>query len=218
MKVRSDFVSNSSSSSYICVSDFDSKEFLKKLQTPVWPDKPGEDTFISSSTALLICDCVFTVGYLNGGYCVYNEDLKTYFDDNGRLKSNLKYDYVIQNIRHASSNTELGSYHCSRVTDKTVQFSEWIYKEFKDRGYQFRKGPVGWYDENGKHPYEDWEQIFLNAIEKVKKALNDNKYCYYVMTSYDGNGNEWGKFYVNTTGRYLTERDNAISETIRVAL
>ncbi len=211
MKVRNDFVSNSSSSSFIVSSKLDRVQFLEALY-PTKIECNGRnqdeccknDQFLRDYTTLMlhtlhIWDNNSNIGLssrnMRGGHCIYNNQLFRLFNKDGTLKP-LNFEKITRNISfNPCGESKIGDLHCSTITEKSVLFSEWIYKE------AWARNKIFYSDSRLKC---ECKTEFPETVKKVKDALSKGLHLYYCFCSYEGDAQIGGYFYVDCDEKHPT--------------
>lgn len=99
---------------------------------------------------------------MRSGHYIYNNQLFRLFNKDGTLKP-LNFEKIARNISfNPYGESKIGDLHCSTITEKSVLFSEWIYKEAWVRNKIFYSEPRLNYD---------CKLEFPETVKKVKNAL-----------------------------------------------
>lgn len=213
MKVRSDFVSNSSSSSYIISSKFDVDEIKKTIAGHFEGEnavdiKETLDHYLDNYTVIF-----YNTWNLNVPTSVPNSVLDN-FMDNGTIKDEKQlaefFDFLQDKQYHITNDTGnlyqhylmygFDISHIGMINANTIAILEWADKRGllwnKDREYEnFQKA----YDNdeiNGKEYREmiasvdDNEKDYLVSYSKIMDAFKNNKMMAHITVDYEGNCDE----------------------------
>lgn len=198
MKLRFDFISNSSSCSFIIRSKDDPITLVNKLESRgkntsnLLPDDNFEDwtdvhKTVINHTALTLfnIDYLDENGYVNSilGPLVVNDfELSNYFDESGEVKKDLDVEKILYEF--STESEEFGFNYCKsgKITKQTIKFFKWILEQVDIyKNIYIGKRNV------------DIMNIYLKKISKVEEMLTDNVYAIYF--SYEGNAAEHGMIY-----------------------
>ena len=197
MKIRKDFVSNSSSSSYIIDvgKGLSHKEAANLVATNIgdgddWLCQLFEDNI--ALTCIDICyhfaDCEFS-NDIPSGICISKYDINEYFDANGNVRSDLDKRKTIEkfswNTVPTSENywgeNEFAVYEARAygmmITEKSVKFTEWLIDACKELCGE-KSVSFGF--------NEDDEKTNKTNLNEIKHSLTEGNSVYYIRTCYSG--------------------------------
>ena len=198
MKTRLDFVSNSSTSSYIVSSDYPSLAFINGISSYgeyIGNDSPYSDPvydYIQNYTAMTLMDINFVkpkrwIGTCLGKLCVQNNFINTVFDSHNNIRSNLWNSDIVRLIWDFTWVSWFNpNYHekwvknqvIGKVNDLTVKFSRWIFDAIAQR-YEIK---------------EPTKERYLSFIDEIEKELKERN-VYVLWCTSGGDGYESGKCY-----------------------
>ena len=196
MKTRLDFVSNSSSSSYIIdLGNATAKEAADIVAKAIGDgeDERGRNWLFPlfeeniALTCVEICyhlpDCEFG-NNIPDGLAVAEEELSEYFDENGNVRADLDKRKVIEKL---SWNTDTGGendyavYNARpwgmKIDSRTVKFTEWLIAACKELCGE-EHVCLGWSAGDA--------EAHAKNIEEVKASLAENSSVFYIWTCYSG--------------------------------
>lgn len=182
MKIRNDFVSNSSSSSYV----------LSTKKTPLQLSKYFDDDnicdYLENYVAMTIKSLLWKPKKNNpqGEYwhgigrhlCIPRNRLHEYFDENGNVRSDLDIHKVCRgefSMRYTSDHDE--NVVCGKVTKETITFGKWLYEQMT-----LHKDTSIW-------AMSKEYMVFLNRMENEikKKDIYVVRCCYSGLPDLKGN-------------------------------
>ena len=238
MKTRNDFVSNSSSSSYIvvCKPGFTNDQIAFDIAEKTLGDesKPVKDFFnnytcLTTSSVLVEWwdndKSMIIDNSIAAGVCVEDDKLSKWFDENGDLKKDLVFEDVIKDFfwYDASSSdayAENGkvvyeSRVMGKINDKTVKMMSWL-----------MTNAIEWYGRESVAggSFKDCfklEDIEIKlGLDKIKKALDEGKKLFLTRYSYEGDAQCYGHIYVYDTDgwkRSIGQKLKEDSKSVEIA-
>ncbi len=208
MKIRTDFVSNSSSSSYIIAvgPEYTSRMAAQDVAEKTFGDG-FEDVadFFENKTVLTAIEIKYSdwndtyndwvYNFIPPGICVDDEELDKWFDANGEVRSDLDIFEVIPKL---SWNTEDGMCEnedivyerrlMGKVTDKTLKFTKWLHDKVVEL---YGAEAAGYYSDSKIEPEAQ--------LAEYEKNLAEGKKLYLTRFSYDGDAMCYGHIYIAET-------------------
>ena len=209
MKIRNDFVSNSSSSSYIVAvkAGCTDKDAAQDIAEKVFGDEFGTvKTFFENKTVLTAIEVQYsdwydkTQEYLTNwvppGICVNDDELSNWFDENGEVRADLDPIETIAKLSWHKDDSCYGEneeivYERSlmgKVTDKTLKFTKWIHDKAVEL---YGAENAGYYSDSKLEPEEQ--------LAEYEKNLAEGKKLYLTRFSYDGVAMCYGHIYIAET-------------------
>ena len=210
MKVRSDFVSNSSSSSFIVATKYnDLFDGAYNICNALGDGDFDLIEMLEKRTSLTLFDIrlCFPHGYdsIPAGITIDDEDLSEYFDGD-EVRKDLDPHAIIRKLlwhkypddKDIFIDPEIEGW-CEneyvvyenrilgKVNIKTYNFTKWLCDAIKDQLGEFTL-------EMQRYEPEKDAEYYLN---KIKSYLDDNKMIYQIYCSYMGNGQEYGHVYLS---------------------
>ena len=208
MKTRLDFVSNSSSSSYIIAvgPEYTSRMAAQDVAEKTFGDG-FEDVadFFENKTVLTAIDIKYRdwndkyndrmYNFIPFGICVDDEELDKLFDANGEVRSDLD---ILEVIPKLSLNTEDGMCEnedivyerrlMGKVTDKTLKFTKWLHDKVVEL---YGIEAAGYYSDSKIEPEDQ--------LAEYENNLAEGKKLYLTRFSYDGDAMCYGHIYIAET-------------------
>ena len=196
MKTRTDFVSNSSSSSYIIdVGKTTSREAAVIVAKAIgdgedergnnWLQPLFEENI--ALTCVEICYHLPDLEFGNNipdGLAVSEEELSEYFDKNGNVRADLDKRKVIEKLswnNDKGDENEYAVYNArpwgAKIDNRTVKFTKWLIAACKELCGEERVC-LGW-------SVQDADAHAKN-LEEVKKSLAESSSVFYIRTCYSG--------------------------------
>lgn len=209
MKTRLDFVSNSSSSSYIIavIPEYDSRQAAQVVAERVFGDE-FEDVarFFENKTVLTAMEIKYSdwsdkyselmYNFIPAGICVDDNELSKWFDANGEVRNDLD---ILEVIPALSWHNDDGNYGeneeivyerrlMGKVTDKTLKFTKWLHDAV-----------VELYGAENAGYYSDSKIKSEDRLAEYEKNLAEGKKLYFTRFSYDGDAMCYGHIYIAET-------------------
>lgn len=208
MKTRFDFVSNSSSSSYIIAV---SPEYTSRMAARDVAEKTFGDgfedvaDFFENKTVLTAIEIKYSdwndkyndwvYNFIPPGICIDDEELDKWFDANGEVRSDLD---ILEVIPKLSWNTEDGMCEnedivyerrlMGKVTDKTLKFTKWLHGKVVEL---YGAENAGYYSDSKIEPEDQ--------LAEYEKNLAEGKKLYLIRFSYEGDAMCYGHIYIAET-------------------
>jgi len=225
MKTRLDFVSNSSSSSYIVavMAGCTDRDAARDIAEKVFGDGFEEvKDFFESKTVLTAVEVQYSdwyektqeylTNFIPPGICVNDDELGSWFDENGEVRADLD---PIETIAKLSWYNDDGRYEeneeivyerriMGKVNEKTLKFTKWIHDK-----------AVELYGDKDACYYEGSNRSAELLAEYEENLAKGNK-LYFTRFSYEGDAMCYGHIYVADTDgwkksigqRMVDESDN----------
>ena len=209
MKTRYDFVSNSSSSSYVvavvprctaaaaaqCIAEkafgngyesvkdfFENKTVLTAVEVRYsdWYEKTQE----------------YLTNFIPPGICVNDDELSMFFDKDGEVRADLDPIEAIAKLSWYNADGHYGENEevvyerrlMGKVNEKTLKFTKWIH----DKAVELYGDKNAGYDVDSKQPAED-------LLAAYKKSLDTGNKLYFTRFSYEGDAMCYGHIYIADT-------------------
>lgn len=202
MKCRNDFVSNSSSCSYIVVSKVDpinAGRFFRKLTK--CENRLEVDMYLQSTSSVIahaihLDPCKDYPGYQelpnHVRWAIMSDvEFSKWFYNNGTVKGTLDLKTVIPHIYqyyHANSRSTKSTDKkkhiegvCTKITMQSINFTKWLIKQLGD---EFKRN-------------NNVEEV-QKQLNDYEKQLNDGNYIYVLEFTYSGDGEYDGNIYADT--------------------
>jgi hypothetical protein len=209
MKTRSDFVSNSSSSSYIvavvprCTDAVAAQCIAEKAFGDGYESVKD---FFEHKTVLTAVEVIYydwrektqewLMNFVPAGICVDDEELDKFFDKNGEVRNDLDPIETIAKLSWHSDDcygeNEEVVYErrlMGKVNEKTLKFTKWIH----DKAVELYGDKNAGYDADSEQPAED-------LLAAYKKSLDAGNKLYFTRFSYEGDAMCYGHIYIADTG------------------
>jgi len=230
MKTRLDFVSNSSSSSYIVavMAGCTDKDAARDIAEKVFGDGFEEvKDFFENKTVLTAVEVQYSdwyektqeylTNFIPPGICVNDDELSMFFDKDGEVRADLD---PIETIAKLSWYCDDGSYGeneevvyersiMGKVNEKTLKFTKWIH----DQAVELYGDKNACYNEESDISAEE-------LLAKYEKNLAEGRKLYFTRFSYDGDAMCYGHIYVADTDgwkRSIRQRMIEDSENVKDA-
>lgn len=227
MKTRLDFVSNSSSSSYIvavmagCTDGDAARDIAEKVFGDEFEEVKG---FFENKTVLTAAEVIYydwhektqewLMNFVPAGICVNDDELSMFFDKDGEVRADLD---PIETIAKLSWHNDDGRYEeneevvyerrlMGKVNEKTLKFTKWIH----DKAVELYGDKNAGYDADSEQHAED-------LLAAYKKSLDAGNKLYFTRFSYDGNAMCYGHIYIaDTDGWKRSIRQRMVDESNNV--
>ena len=209
MKTRLDFVSNSSSSSYIVavMAGCTDRDAARDIAEKVFGDE-FEDVkdFFENKTVLTAVEVRYSdwyektqeymTNFIPPGICVNDDELNMFFDKDGEVRADLD---PIETIAKLSWYNDDGRYGeneevvyerrlMGKVNEKTLKFTKWIH----DKAVELYGKENAGYDADSEQHAED-------LLAAYKKSLDVGNKLYFTRFSYEGDAMCYGHIYIADT-------------------
>lgn len=230
MKTRLDFVSNSSSSSYIlvCSSGKSPEEIARLVSEKTFGYDNDEIADFFCNYTCLTTHCIAFSYYsskchemmtnnIAAGVCVKDSELDKYFDANGNVREDLKFEDVIKDFTWNDFNSEYSENEdvvynkrvIGKISDKTLKMMSWLAANAIDA---YGDGNVfsNWYVDVLKP-----EDIDVKLqLDKLQKLLDDGNQLFYTRYSYDGDAECYGHIYIYETNDWKRSISKWLKEDV----
>lgn len=220
MKTRLDFISNSSSCSYIISSNDPPIAFVNKIgscgeNSDNTIEMPGEEyDYIQNYVALTLMDILYTdrkefCAEVCGNLSIPKEEIPDYFTESGEVRDDLDVKEIIKRFTYfdwtyPQYHEEWTNYqNLAQVNEYSIKFSKWIFEKVSEL-YTVSK-----FTKENYLP-------FINDVEDQLKERN----VYLLWATYSGNGYESGKMYISLDSKYkyvknVLDASNAVHKLLR---
>lgn len=213
MKTRFDFVSNSSSSSYIIAvgPEYTSRMVARDVAEKTFSDD-FEDVadFFENKTVLTAIEINYrdwndtyndwVYNFIPAGICVDDSELSKWFDANGEVRNDLDVFEVIPKLSwhgdDGMSENEDIVYErrlMGKITDKTLKFTKWLHDKVVE---------VYGTEDSGYYYTDSTDVSEIDAAKQLAEYENNlakgNK-LYLARFSYDGDAMRYGYIYIAET-------------------
>ena len=209
MKTRLDFVSNSSSSSYIVavMAGCTDKDAAQDIAEKVFGDGFEEvKDFFENKTVLTAVEVQYSdwyektqeylTNFIPPGICVNDDELSSWFDENGEVRADLD---PIETIAKLSWHNDNGCYGeneeivyerrlMGKVNEKTLKFTKWIH----DKAVELYGDKDACYCEDSNRSAEE-------LLSEYEENLAKGNKLYFTRFSYEGDAMCYGHIYVADT-------------------
>lgn len=210
MKIRHDFVSNSSSSSYIvavtvgCTDGDAAQDIAEKV---FGDDFEEVKDFFENMTVLTAVEVAYSDWYAKtqtflsnfvpSGICVNDDELSTFFDKDGEIRSDLNPSEIIPQLSWYTvdsswvENEEIVYERrlMGKVNEKTLKFTKWIHdKAVELYGSQNTSYYLGSNNSSAEELLSEYE-----------KSLAKGNKLYFTRFSYEGDAMCYGHIYIADT-------------------
>ena len=211
MKTRLDFVSNSSSSSYIvavmpgCTDGDAALDIAKK----VFGDEFEETKdFFENMTVLTAVEVQYKSWYkkkqtlfsnfVPSGICVNDDELSMFFNKDGEVRSDLDPSKIITQLSWYTVDDSWGENEeivyerrlMGKVNEKTLKFTKWIHNKaielYGSENASYYSGS------NGRSAEE--------LLSEYEESLAKGNKLYFTRFSYEGDAEVYGHIYIDDTG------------------
>lgn len=209
MKTRLDFVSNSSSSSYIvaviagCTDGDAARDIAEKVFGDGFEEVKG---FFENKTVLTAAEVQYSDWYektqtlltnwVPAGICVNDGELNMFFDKDGEVRADLD---PIETIAKLSWHNDDGCYGeneeivyerrlMGKVNEKTLKFTKWIH----DKAAELYGSQNACYYESSNHSVE-------KQLAEYEESLAKGNKLYFTRFSYEGDAMRYGHIYIADT-------------------
>lgn len=209
MKTRLDFVSNSSSSSYIVavMSGCTDRDAARDIAEKVFGDEFEEvKDFFENKTVLTAVEVQysdwyektqeFLTNWVPAGICVNDDELSMFFDKDGEVRTDLDPIETIAKLSWHNDNDSYGEneevvYERSlmgKVNEKTLKFTKWIHDN-----------AVELYGSQNVHYYEGSNRPAEKLLAEYEENLVKGNKLYFTRFSYEGDAMCYGHIYIAET-------------------
>lgn len=208
MKTRLDFVSNSSSSSYIIAV---SPEYTSRMAAQDVAEKTFGDgfedvaDFFENKTVLTAMEIKYSdwsdkynewmYNFIPAGICIDDEELEKWFDANGEVKNDLDILEVIPALSWHNDDCTCENEDIvyerrlmGKITDKTLKFTKWLHDKVVEL---YGAEAAGYYSDSKIEPEDQ--------LAEYEKSLAEGKKLYLTRFSYDGDAMCYGHIYITET-------------------
>ncbi len=208
MKTRLDFVSNSSSSSYIiavspeCTSRMAAQDVAEKTFGDGFEDVAD---FFENKTVLTAMEIKYSdwsdkynewmYNFIPAGICIDDEELEKWFDANGEVKNDLDILEVIPALSWHNDDCTCENEDIvyerrlmGKITDKTLKFTKWLHDKVVEL---YGAEAAGYYSDSKIEPEDQ--------LAEYEKNLAEGKKLYLTRFSYDGDAMCYGHIYIAET-------------------
>ena len=209
MKTRLDFVSNSSSSSYIVavMAGCTDRDAARDIAEKVFGDE-FEDVkdFFENKTVLTAVEVRYSdwyektqeyvTNFIPPGICVNDDELSMFFDKDGEVRADLDPIETIAKLSWYNVDGRYGENEevvyerrlMGKVNEKTLKFTKWIH----DKAVELYGDKSAGYDADSEQHAED-------LLAAYKKSLDVGNKLYFTRFSYEGDAMCYGHIYIADT-------------------
>ena len=210
MKIRNDFVRNSSSSSYIvavtagCTNGDAAQDIAEKV---FGDDFEEVKDFFENMTVLTAVEVAYSNWYektqtflsnfVPSGICVNDDELSMFFDKDGEIRSDLNPSEIIQQLSWYTvdsswvENEEIVHERrlMGKVNEKTLKFTKWIHDKAVEL---YGSQNVSYYLGSNNCSAEE-------LLSEYEKSIAKGNKLYFTRFSYEGDAMCYGHIYIADT-------------------
>ena len=209
MKTRLDFVSNSSSSSYIVsvMSGCSDRDAAQDIAKKVFGDEFEETKdFFENKTVLTAVEVAYSDWYAKtqtllsnfvpSGICINDNEFNMFFDKDGEVRADLDPIETIAKLSWYNDDYEENEeivYELrlmGKVNEKTLKFTKWIHDKAVEL---YGSENASYYSgSNGRSAEE--------LLSEYEESLAKGNKLYFTRFSYEGDAEVYGHIYIDDTG------------------
>lgn len=209
MKTRLDFVSNSSSSSYIVavMAECTDRDAARDIAEKVFGDEFKEvKDFFENKTVLTAVEVQYSdwhektqellTNWVPAGICVNDDELSMFFDKDGEVRADLDPCETIAKLSWYNDDGCYGENEeivyerrlMGKVNEKTLKFTKWIH----DKAVELYGSQNAYYYKSSKRSAEE-------LLAEYEESLAKGNKLYFTRFSYEGDAMCYGHIYIADT-------------------